>query len=278
LSFVTVRSAGHAVPKDQGANSVEMLRRFVELSPSSQQFCDGSYPGCVPRASVGPALCSVLQNCSGHGACNNDTGSCICDAGWTNADCGVPIQVIPALGKTVTASTSAYEWSVFEISIVDGANYNIALYAPPQTDLATANLTFSLFLDANAVGSPLFYRRQSTIALSPDAFTHSDRGTADFSQMRSITAYMPPGKYRIGVWASVHANSTILSCTTPASYTLTVAFSSDTGAPVAPDYNDHRGSIVIIVILAVISGVSTLSTAILAFKISRDSKKDYDAL
>jgi vitellogenic carboxypeptidase-like protein len=91
LSFVTVRSAGHAVPKDQNVNSLEMIRRFLELSPSNQQFCEG-YAGCLPRAEVGPVLCTALQNCSGHGSCNNDTGLCICDPEWSNADCSVQVQ------------------------------------------------------------------------------------------------------------------------------------------------------------------------------------------
>jgi hypothetical protein len=148
------------------------------------------------------------------------------------------------------------------------------LDSPLQSSAANANLTFTLYVDSNPVNTPLPSRRHANIALSADSFTHVDKGNNAVAQQRSIIVSLVPGKYRVGVYTSIHSASTVQSCTTPISYTLTVLFSSETGAPIAPDYNDHRGSIVIISILAIVAGVSTISTIILGCKVSRDSKKE----
>ena len=49
-----------------------------------------SAPNCVATC---PGNATLAASCSGHGWCSSPPSNCVCDAGWTKADCSTPAML-----------------------------------------------------------------------------------------------------------------------------------------------------------------------------------------
>ena len=81
FEYLTVPKAGHFVPNNYFDTSHAFFSDYVD---GKKLVCHKADPsGC----SVVKDRCDAMQNCNGHGTCNQTTGQCQCDAGYKFADC-----------------------------------------------------------------------------------------------------------------------------------------------------------------------------------------------
>jgi hypothetical protein len=71
--------------------------------------------------------------CGGRGACDPETGLCLCNVGWTGPECEVPLPSLATNGTKISdvASVGETKWFKIQIPPLDGSTYWAFHQIPP---------------------------------------------------------------------------------------------------------------------------------------------------
>ncbi len=149
IDFVVVHGAGHYVPTNQPAHSLDMVNRFI----NKIAYCDPvrdvfSMPSPSNKeetlltlsCNVVESVCeNLFRNCSFHGHCGND-GKCVCDAGFVGADCSTSLTSIKENQVLSSLSQTQHSWKYFQLDSVTSEEevYSVSIsyrLTTPQNDI-----------------------------------------------------------------------------------------------------------------------------------------------
>ena len=106
LIFVSMRKAGHLVPRDRPVTSLNLLEHI--LSDEINIKCPDD------NCSLAKIKCNAMENCSGNGICAENTGGkCICNHEFFGPDCSMKTELLLSKNKVALAPS---EVRLFDLS------------------------------------------------------------------------------------------------------------------------------------------------------------------